>query len=155
MPKVLKSYGTQGAVSVSPAFEQDELDFKEPVFIKFDKLPVPFFFESVTPHGSHSIVKFEDIDTLSDAESLVGREISFTMEEEADGDDDDLKGRTVCDQSGRKVGTITEFLNFNGNTCIEVQRAGGKGKTVLPIHEDLIVKVTSGSIWIRIPEGLL
>ena len=155
MPKVLKSYGTQGAV-VTNLCPGDGWDFdaQEPVFIAFDELPVPFFIESIQPKGGRTIVKFEDIDTLEAAESLVGREISFSLEEEEDEDEVDLVGRTVRDAtSGKPVGKITQWFDFSGNLCIEVEHEGRK--VMLPLHEDLIKKVSAEAIWLTIPDGLL
>ena len=155
MPKVLKSYGTQGAV-VTNLCPGDDWDFdaNEPVFIAFDELPVPFFIESIQPKGGRSIVKFEDIDTLAAAERLVGREIALSLEEEAGEEEVDLVGRTVRDAAtGKPVGKIVQWFDFSGNLCIEVEHEGRKA--MLPLHEDLIKKVSAEDIWLTIPEGLL
>ena len=50
--QVLKSNGTDGGLlfsflDVSP----EDIDLQEPVFIEFDGLPVPFYFESFTQRG--------------------------------------------------------------------------------------------------------
>ena len=155
MPKVLKSYGTQGAV-VTNLCPGDGWDFdaQEPVFIAFDELPVPFFIESIQPKGGRTIVKFEDIDTLEAAENLVGREIALSLEEEEDEDEVDLVCRTVRDAAtGKAVGKITQWFDFSGNLCIEVEHEGRKA--MLPLHEDLIKKVSAEAIWLTIPDGLL
>ncbi len=155
MPKVLKSYGTQGAVvtNLCPGNDWD-FDAQEPVFIAFDELPVPFFIESLQPKGGRTIIKFEDIDTLEAAENLVGREIALSLEEEEDEEEVDLVGRTVRDAAtGKAVGKITQWFDFSGNLCIEVEHEGRKA--MLPLHEDLIKKVSAEAIWLTIPDGLL
>lgn len=155
MPKVLKSYGTQGAV-VTNLCPGDDWDFdaQEPVFIAFDELPVPFFIESIQPKGGRTIIKFEDIDTLEAAENLVGREIALSLEEEEDEEEVDLVGRTVRDAAtGKAIGKITQWFDFSGNLCIEVEHEGRKA--MLPLHEDLIKKVSAEAIWLTIPDGLL
>lgn len=155
MPKVLKSYGTQGAV-VTNLCPGDDWDFdaQEPVFIAFDELPVPFFIESLQPKGGRTIIKFEDIDTLEAAENLVGREIALSLEEEEDEAEVDLVGRTVRNAAtGKAVGKITQWFDFSGNLCIEVEHEGRKA--MLPLHEDLIKKVSAEAIWLTIPDGLL
>lgn len=152
MPKVLKSYGTAGEVLTNLAADGD-INLKEPVFIAFDELPVPFFFESASQHGSRTIVKFEGVDSLADAEELVGREIRLSIEEDASDEGDGIVGRLICDASGKRIGPVTEFLDYSGNTCISVDYNGRE--VVLPLHEDLIVKVTKKAIWLSIPEGLM
>ena len=154
MPKVLKSYGTQGAVVTNLCPTDSDFNPKEPVFIAFDELPVPFYIESIQPRGGRSVVKFEDIDSLSAAENLVGREISFSMEEEAEDDGPDLTGRLIRNAAdGSEVGRICEWYDFAGNLCVEIEHDGRR--ILLPLHEDLIKKVSAEAIWLTIPDGLL
>lgn len=151
--KVLKSWGAEGEVVISLNAE-DSADFTrdEPVFIHFDELPVPFFIERFQAKGSRYIVKFEDVDSLELAEELVGRGV--LLSDEADQDDDaSIVGMTVYNEDGLEVGTIVDFDDFAGNTCITVERKGSE--LMLPIHDDLIIKVEDDSIFLRIPEGLL
>lgn len=152
MPKVVKSYGTAGEVVTNLGADVD-VNLKEPVFIKFDELPVPFFFESVQPHGSRTVVKFTDVDSFEDAEELVGRDFTFSVEEEEEDEGDGIVGRLICDASGREIGRVTEFLDYSGNTCISVD-CGGR-EVILPLHRDLIVKVTKKAVWLTVPDGLL
>ena len=50
--KVLKSNGKEGELLVSLLdIVPEDLDLQEPVFIEFDGLPVPFYFESFVPRG--------------------------------------------------------------------------------------------------------
>ncbi|MBQ0024561.1 MAG: 16S rRNA processing protein RimM [Bacteroidales bacterium] len=151
--KVLKSWGTEGQVvlSLSPD-DPEDLDLEEPVFINFDGLPVPFFFESIESKGNRYIVKFEDVDSLKEAEELVGRTATVEDEYETEGDDD-IVGMTVKDASGRVIGPVTDVADYSGNTCITVEYEGKD--VLLPFHEDLVVEVTDDSIILNIPEGLL
>ena len=142
MPKVLKSYGTAGAVIIGRDGEVlEDIRKNEPVFIDFDGLPVPFFIESIEPKGGRYLVKLEDIDSLAAAEEIVGREVRLTESPDAEDEDDGI------------VGPVVKFIDFSGNTCIEVEHAGGR--VLLPLHEDLIKKVRKNEIFLTIPEGLL
>ena len=154
MLKVLKSYGTAGAVIVGRSGDVlGELREDEPVFIEFDGLPVPFFIETLDPKGGRYVVKFEDIDSLEAAEEIVGREITLSLSGEADDEEDDIIGRMLCDEHGKKIGPITDFLDFAGNTCVSVGYNGRE--VILPFHEDLIKKVRKKEIHLTIPDGLL
>ena len=75
--KIIKSNGTSGDVLIGLLdCELSDLTNEEPVYIEFDGLPVPFFVESISPKGStRAIVHLTDVDSLQDAEELVGREI--------------------------------------------------------------------------------
>ena len=151
--KVLKSWGAEGQVVLSlSADEPRDIKSQEPVFIVFDGLPVPFFIESVKPQGGRLIVKFEDIDSLAEAEELVGRDVSFSEAEEED--EDTLVGLQVCDARTRRiVGEVVDFSDYGGNTLITVETE--HGEVLLPIHEELIVSIHDDVLTLDIPEGLL
>ena len=151
--KVLKSWGAEGQVVLSLSAD-DPMDLKsqEPVFIAFDGLPVPFFIENVQARGGRLIVKFEDIDTLAEAEELVGREVTFS--EEAEDDEETLVGLQVCDARTRRIiGEVVDFSDYGGNTLITV--ATDQGEVLLPIHEDLIVSIHDDVLTLDIPAGLI
>ena len=151
--KILKSWGNDGQVVVSlDADDPEDLKIEEPVFIEFDGLPVPFFIEIVQSKGSRFTVKFEDVDTLESAEELVGRTARYEKEE--DEEDDSLIGFVVKNAAdGSTVGRIVDYADYSGNVCITVD-CGGR-EVLLPLHEDLIRKVTDTTLTLVIPEGLL
>ena len=64
--RVLKSNGTEGEVLVGfRDMDPEDLNLKEPVFIEFDGLPVPFFIESFNRRGtSRALIKLTGIKTL-------------------------------------------------------------------------------------------
>ena len=86
--KILKSFGTDGGLLVSGAVALEELDNREPVYIVFDGLRVPFFILDLQEKGSRYILHLNDITSLEDAEEVVGREIfadvEFEEEEQTD-----------------------------------------------------------------------
>ena len=152
--KVLKSWGAAGEVVLSrPADSSQDLNVQEPVFIEFDGLPVPFYFESLQEKGNRLIVKFEDVDTLAQAEELVGREVRFAAEEEEE--EDTLIGLRVRDSRTRRIiGEIVDFSDYGGNIVLTVETEDS-GEVLLPLHEELIVNIHGEVITLDIPEGLL
>ena len=152
--KVLKSWGAAGEVVLSrPADSPQDLNVQEPVFIEFDGLPVPFYFESLQEKGNRLIVKFEDVDTLAQAEELVGREVRFAAEEEEE--EDTLIGLRVRDSRTRRIiGEIVDSSDYGGNIVLTVETEDS-GEVLLPLHEELIVNIHGEVITLDIPEGLL
>lgn len=151
--KVLKSWGAAGEVVLSRSAEDpQDLKSQEPVFIAFDGLPVPFYIESAQSRGGRWIVKFEEVDSLAAAEELVGREVSFTEEDEDE--KDTIVGMQVRDaRTHRLIGEIVDFSDYGGNTLVTVDTP--EGEVLLPIHEDLIVSIDDDEITLQIPEGLV
>ena len=149
--RILKSYGTEGGVIISAPEVDIEQRKSEPAFIEFDGLPVPFFIEEIIPRGGVKYyVKLEDIDSLEQAEELVGKEITFEEDDEASGDE--ILGYTIFDQNGRKVGSVTAFEDIPGNPCLEI--AGG---VLIPCPEECVLEVNQKekTIRLRIAEGLV
>ena len=149
----MKSWGAAGQVVLSlDADDPRDLESEEPVFIEFDGLPVPFYFESIEPKGSRLIVKFEDVDSLAEAEELVGRTVTLESEEEED--EDSLIGLKVRDSRSRHIiGEIVDFNDYAGNVTVTVET--DRGEVLLPLHEDLIVSIHDDTITLDIPAGLL
>ena len=136
--KIIKSNGTGGDVLMGLYdISVQDFDLKEPLFIEFDGLPVPFFIESITAKGnSKAIVHLCGVDCLEDAEE----------EEE---DSEDFIGWTLLDK-GRIVGTVTGIEPIPGNLCLIV------GDTLVPLHEDLVLSADPEKriLDLDLPEGL-
>ncbi len=154
--KVLKSNGTQGELVMSFLdILPEDIDLQEPVFIEFDGLPVPFYFESFTPRGNNrALVTLTGVRSLKDADELSGADVYADYFEEED--QEDFTGWTVCSPDGRKVGTVSAFEAIPGNPCLWVQKADGQ-EVLLPLHEDLLKEVDGEKhlLTLVIPDGIL
>ena len=146
--RVLKSNGTNGEVIMGfREYAPEEINLKEPLYIYFDGLAVPFFIESFS----------------AKAEELEGREIFVkedTINEYEDGEDvlspDDLVGWTVLNENGEMVGTVSGWEDIPGNTCLYI-RLGNGAESMIPFNDALIVQIDEDNkkIALRIPEGLI
>ena len=176
--QVLKSHGTDGELVMGfREIAPEDINPKEPVFIIFDGLPVPFFIESFAKRGqTKALVRLTDICSQEDAEELVGKAVHIEegnlpeMSIEEDGFAA-LVGWTVLTPAGDfqpsseieddedvefiEVGEITDFLDIPKNPCIEVETENGA--VMLPLHEDFIISIDPEyqEIIISIPEGLI
>ncbi|MBQ3872187.1 MAG: hypothetical protein II791_00050 [Bacteroidales bacterium] len=153
--QVLKSNGTDGELLMSfLEVGPEDIDREEPVYIYFDGLPVPFYFESFNQRGTNrALVRLTGVHSLRDADELAGRDVFadyFETEE-----DEDLTGWKVLSEDGTPIGTITAYEDIPGNLCIYVDTADGE--RLLPLHDDLILSMddTARTLTLRIPEGLL
>ena len=127
--QVLKSNGRDGELLVSfSGIAPEEIDLEEPVFIEFDGLPVPFYFEAFNLYAKDDL--YED-------------------------EEEDLTGWTVLDADGTKVGTVSAHEDIPGNPCIWVET--DHGECLLPLREELVLDVdeTEKTLRMEIPEGLL
>lgn len=158
--QVLKSNGTDGQVVISLRdIDAEDISEKEPVFIFFDELPVPYFISDAQRRGSNKILCYlTDTSSLEDAEELAGRAIYLRDDEASDADGLDFTGWTL-----NGIATISGIEDIPGNPCLIVNlnkatEFNPKGEEVLvPLHEDLILELDENkkSLSMDLPLGLL
>lgn len=159
--KIIKSNGTDGGLLVSaPEVELEQIE--GPVYVEFDGLPAPFFFDDCVSRGtSRYIVHMTGVRCLKDAEEMVGRDILFDGEFEEEGSDEDFVGWKVLDGSRddssepKLVGVVEDYEPIPGNFCLYVRTTSGE-QVMIPLHEDFILKVDSQSrtLVLDLPDGL-
>ena len=154
--QVLKSNGRDGELLVSfSGIAPEEIDLEEPVFIEFDGLPVPFYFEAFSQRGnSRALVRLTGVHNLTDADELAGA-VLYAEDDLYEDEEEDLTGWTVLDADGTKVGTVSAHEDIPGNPCIWVET--GHGESLLPLREELVLDVdeTEKTLRMEIPKGLL
>ena len=170
--QVLKSNGTDGELVLGfREIAPEDINLKEPVFIVFDGLPVPFYIESFTKRGNtKALVHLTGICSMEDVEEIAGKAVYIEddqlpeMSIEEDGfaalvgwtlltPADDLEEED--EPALIEVGEITDFLDIPKNPCIEVETENGA--VMIPLHEDLILSVDPEyqEIIMQIPAGLI
>ena len=154
--QVLKSNGRDGELLMGLlGMAPEEIDLEEPVFIEFDGLPVPFYFESFSQRGNtRALVRLTGVHNLTDADELAGS-VLYAEDDLYEDEEEDLTGWTVLDADGNKVGTVSAHEDIPGNPCIWVET--GHGECLLPLHEELVLDVdeTEQAIRMETPDGLL
>ncbi len=165
--QVLKSNGTDGELVMGfREIAPEDINLKEPVFIVFDGLPVPFYIESFTKRGNtKALVRLTGICSMEDVEEITGKAVYIEddqlpeMSLEEDGFAA-LVGWLLLtpaedEEALIEVGEITDFLDIPKNPCIEVETENGA--VMIPLHEDLILSVDPEyqEIIMQIPAGLI
>ena len=165
--QVLKSNGTDGELVLGfRDIAPDDINLKEPVFIVFDGLPVPFFIVSFTKRGNtKALVHLTGICSMEDVEEIAGKAVyveedslpEMSLEEDGYAA---LVGWTVLtpaenEEEFYEVGEISDFMDIPNNPCIEVETENGA--VIIPLHEDFILSVDpeNQEIIMQIPAGLI
>lgn len=152
--QVLKSNGTDGEVLISlRGIDAEDISEKEPVFIYFDGLPVPYFIESFHQRGNSRILAhLTDVENLGDAEELSGKELWMYDESgESESYDEDFAGWKLVND-GEPAGVVAGFVDIPANPCLELENG-----TLIPLNEDFIESVDKKTKTLRmhLPSGLL
>lgn len=116
--------------------------------------------EELWPHKNRLVLKFLGVDSISDAEALVGSELQVPRGERAHLEPgwtyvSDLVGCVVFDHD-REVGLVEDVLFDAGEAPLLIVKAGGRGHQI-PYAEAYLESVDLGQRQIKmlLPEGML
>jgi len=117
--------------------------------------------EDLWLHKGLLVLKFAGVETISDAEALIGAELQLPRSERAELEPgwtylSDLVGCTVFDGE-REVGPIEEVTFGAGEAPLLVVKSGAKLPYEIPFAQAYLEKVDleRKQIRMRLPEGLL
>jgi 16S rRNA processing protein RimM len=116
--------------------------------------------EGLWPHKGHLVLKFTGVDSISDAEALVGCELQVPRAERAELEAgwnyvSDLIGCAVFD-AGREIGKIEDVQFGTGEAPLLIVVAGGK-RHEIPYAEAYLksADLAHKQIKMQLPEGML
>jgi 16S rRNA processing protein RimM len=117
--------------------------------------------EELWPHKGLLVLKFEGVETISEAEELIGAELQLPSSERAELEPgwtylSDLVGCTVFD-GNREIGPIEDVSFGAGEAPLLVVKSGSKLPYEIPFAQAYLEKVDleRKQIQMRLPEGLL
>jgi len=117
--------------------------------------------EDLWPHKGLLVLKFAGVETISDAELLIGAELQLPRSERAELEPgwtylSDLVGCTVFDGE-REIGPIEDVTFGAGEAPLLVVKSGAKLPYEIPFAQAYLEKVDleRKQIRMRLPEGLL
>jgi len=119
-----------------------------------------FLLQSSWEHRGRRVLKFKGIDSISDAEQLIGAWIRIeqgSMEPLEPGTyyDHDLVGCLVQDVEGNGLGTVLHVQRIQGNSLLVVE--GPEGEFYVPAVAPICtsVRIDKKLITVDLPEGLI
>jgi len=136
-------------------------DFDD-VWLEFDdgRRRISKKLEDVWEHKGRTVLKFEGVDTINDAETLIGCWVTIPEGHAVDLPENtyfnhDLVGCAVIDTDGTPIGTVNRVLDIAGNAQLVV-RQGGR-EHLIPAVKNICVEISipDKRIVIDPPEGLL
>lgn len=112
-------------------------------------------------HKQRLILKFAGIDSINDAEALVGGEIQIPTQERAQLEEEaayisDLVGCRVAVQGKGEIGSVANVLSGAGEAPLLVVRESTR-EYLIPFAQAYIVQVNTAEkrIELKLPEGML
>lgn len=160
--RIVKTQGRRGEVAAElhtdfpERFSERRRLFAQPPVGERRELELEEFW----PHKGRLVLKFLGVDSINDAEALVGCELQIPEEERAElpaGEFyvSDLVGCTVI-ADGRELGAIAELDFSAGEAPLLIVRAGKK-EYLLPFAQEFVEQfdIPGRRLKMKLPDGLL
>ena len=146
--QVLKSNGTDGELVLGfREIAPEDINLKEPVFIVFDGLPVPFFIESFSKRGNtKALVRLTDICSMEDVEEIAGKAVYV---------EEDTLGELSLEEDGFEalVGWMLLTPEIPDQVGNDETTVGNDGETSLPAMTGNLNEVGEITDFIDIPNN--
>ena len=160
--KIVRKYSFKGELLIKLDTDQPELyENLDAVFINVGSNLIPFFIESSQLHKSDLLrIKFEDVTTEADADSLMKSDVDCSLEllPKLEGNKfyfHEVIGFTIEDVNFGKVGIIKGINDTTAQALFEIDRNGIE--ILIPMNDEFIKKLDrkNKSILVETPEGLI
>lgn len=158
----VRKSGTDGSLHMSIESDEPEKYVKmESIFVELNKQLVPFFIQKIRNQKSNEfVVKLEDVDSIEEAEMLVGHKIFAEQKWLTDLNEKqfyyhEIIGWKVHDVQKGEIGTVKNVLENKSQDILQIDF---QGKEILvPIADDFFLHVdrTTQTLHFDLPEGLV
>lgn len=156
---VRKTHGYKGHLKIQIELEEAGDLETEQLFIMIDEKPVPFFIEEMSGTVDLWIVKLEDVDSETEARSLLNAKVCIFKDELGEIPVTqgllNIVGYEIVDAELGKLGVVSEYIERNIQDLIEMNYAGRTH--LIPFDEHIIKEIDPHNkfILVHLPEGLL
>lgn len=157
---ISKSRGLKGEVTIVFS-EAVDPHSGEVLFLEMDGGLVPYTIESISSRPDKSFVKFEDINSVQDAERLKGASIYAPKDSRPNlkrGSfyNDEVLGFSVEDKTFGKIGEVTDILESGPSRLIQLHSLSGK-EILIPVEGPFIVGIVRSKKLMKVdlPDGFL
>ncbi|MEJ7645198.1 MAG: ribosome maturation factor RimM [Chryseolinea sp.] len=158
---VQKTHGLKGEVTLvldnsAPA----DVSALKMLYLGDEDRIVPYFIAAISPRGSKTFVRFEDVNTIEEAAQLVRKSIFLeksTRPKKGRGEfyDDEIVGFQVDDAAIGRLGKVTGVAMAGSNRLLAVDYAGKE--VLIPINSPFITSINKAKklVSVELPDGFL
>ena len=159
---IVKTHGTKGQVVAffDVDYPEDYEDL-ESVFLEQKGRLIPFFIALLEPvQKGRFIIKFEDINTIEQAETLRNTAIYLPLDELPELEEDqfyfhEVIGYQVIDQNHGPLGTVKDFYDMPQQQLMAMEYLDQE--MLVPVMDEIVLRADhkAKQLHVKLPEGLL
>jgi 16S rRNA processing protein RimM len=156
---IAKAHGLKGEVTLVVT-ETLDLTLIKSVFVETKNNLVPYFIDAVSDRGDKAFVKFEDVNSVEQANVLKGCSIYLNKDlrpklKRGEFYDDEVINFSVEDENGEPLGVVKEVIHSGANRLLALIYLGKE--VLIPVNGPFIVSVNKAKkkIIVQLPDGFL
>jgi 16S rRNA processing protein RimM len=158
---ILKPHGLKGQVTVSLDAEAPaDLEDMDTIFIEKNKQLIPYFRSGISISASKAYVKFEDVNTVEQAQAISKSAIYLpktSRPKSARGEfyDDEVIGFEVTDVTEGNLGSVIDITTAGPNKLLTLIHNGKE--VLIPVNSPFIKSINKNkkTISVELPDGFL
>ena len=159
--QIVNTFGIKGFVKIVPYTEDiSRFEQLDKVFLVKNNNKTEYEIEDVKYHKNFVLIKFKNVNTAQDAESLRNYYIQVKRETLGEPEEGtyyiaDLLGLEVYSDDGKFLGILDDIYNTGSNDIYVVKEKNGK-QILLPAISDVIkeINITDKKILVHLINGL-
>jgi 16S rRNA processing protein RimM len=160
--KIVKKYSFKGELLAKLDTDQPQLyENIEALFLDINNRLIPYFVLTSRLHKSNLLrLKLEDVNTESDADELLRKEVYLPLDllPKLDGKAfyyHEVIGFEIWEKSFGKVGVLKGVNDQSAQALFEIERNGDE--ILIPIHDEFIINIDRDKkiITVKTPPGLI
>jgi len=158
--EVIKTHGLKGEVSILLDVDfPEEYNELESIFLEQDGKLIPFFIDTLQINGNKALVKFEDIDSIEMASSLVKNKLFLPLTFLPKLPEGKFYFHDLVDcqvfEGQELIGVVKEVIDLGANQLLTVIQ--DDREHLIPLKDELVTEVDlkNKNIKVKLPEGLL
>jgi 16S rRNA processing protein RimM len=160
--KIVKKYSFKGELLAKLDTDQPQLyENIEALFLDINNRLIPYFVMTSRLHKSNLLrFKLEDVNTESDADELLRKEVYLPLDllPKLDGKAfyyHEVIGFEIWEKSFGKVGALKGVNDQSAQALFEIERNGDE--ILIPIHDEFIINIDRDKkiITVKTPPGLI
>lgn len=162
--KIVNTHSLKGEVKVISSTDFEEERFKKGsklLITRGNQLIREVVVESYRNHKNFLLVKFEEIDSVEEAEKLKNLQIKIDSTEVGELEENEfyfheIIGCQVFDENDKNLGEIIDILTPGANDVWVIKGENGK-EILIPYIEDVVkqIDITNKKVNIEVMEGLI
>ena len=160
--KIAKKFSFKGEVLIYLDTDEPELyENMESVFVEFNKNLVPFFIDNSNLHKNDFLrVKFEDVDTEEDADSIMNCEVylPISMLPKLSGNKFYFHEVIGFEIEDKRLGVFGKIVSINDTTAQPLfEVLNGNVEMLIPMIDHFLVEIDreNKKVIMDLPEGLV